>query len=147
MSGNPQPTLSFFNNAAGNVITGVASDQYFKYLIYADPYLQFTEYSVWVNDTGTTTETDLDKLNTWTTIDAAVSGFSDYILRFECNFQNEASPDGAACCWKHDTKGMICLRAGDAAAVATDAATAGTHGSTYTTLVMDSTLVDNDTNI
>lgn len=56
--------------------------------------------------------TDLDKQN--------APLFSDYVLKFKCNFQAEATGAGSACCFLSKDKGGICLVAVD-----------GTNANTY----------------
>ena len=131
MSGNPRPTFdNIVNIADGTAINASDAAWNMSYLVYSDPYEQFTDFYNWVNDSNTFDEQDYDIVN--------ANKFSNYVLKLECNFVNAATPSDMACCVASSDKGGYCIKAGDTGAE--DMTTYALTAAQVTTLTGSNTL-------
>lgn len=105
-TGNPRPDLStnIVNIATGNVINESDDVWNMNYLVYEDPYQQFTDFYSWVYDSNTSTAETLDQDN--------AGAFSNYMIRLSCDFVNAGTPENMACCVASADKGGYCIKAG-----------------------------------
>ena len=101
------PTFTLSNFGEGILAdTTDSNDGVIKYLLYQDPNGYFEDYQEWV-ESHTSTATDIEKA------DAAT--YSSYVLRLECDFAYSGNTNlqRSTCCMFSETKGGLCLMAGD----------------------------------